>query len=90
MQYAQKRHEVRPGFTSLAQVNGRNASSWKEKFDWDVKYVDHITFLGDWKIILQTIKTVLRRDGISVENSVTMEEFMGASKIVDEILKNGL
>ena len=73
-----RRHEVRPGFTGLAQVNGRNAISWEEKFDWDVKYVDHITFLGDWKIIFKTVKTVLRRDGISAENNVTMEEFMGS------------
>lgn len=75
-----RRHEVRPGFTGLAQVNGRNAISWEEKFDWDVKYVDHITFLGDWKIIFKTVKTVLRRDGISAENSVTMEEFMGSQQ----------
>ena len=75
-----RRHEVRPGFTGLAQVNGRNAISWEEKFDWDVKYVDHITFLGDWKIIFKTVKTVLRKDGISAENSVTMEEFMGSQQ----------
>lgn len=72
-----RRHEVRPGFTGLAQVNGRNTISWEEKFDWDVKYVDHVTFLGDWKIIFKTVKTVLKRDGISSESSVTMEEFMG-------------
>lgn len=72
-----RRHEVRPGFTGLAQVHGRNAISWEEKFDWDVKYVDHITFLGDWKIILNTVKTVLKREGINSDTSATMEEFKG-------------
>lgn len=72
-----RRHEVRPGFTGLAQVNGRNAISWEEKFDLDVEYVDHITFLGDWKIIFKTVWTVLKREGISSETSATMEEFKG-------------
>lgn len=72
-----RRHEVRPGLTGLAQVHGRNAASWKEKFAWDVKYVDNVTFLGDWKIILDTVRMVLRREGISSEGSATMEEFMG-------------
>ncbi|MBO5637297.1 MAG: sugar transferase [Acidaminococcaceae bacterium] len=74
-----RRHEVRPGFTSLAQVHGRNAISWEAKFDWDVKYVDHITFLGDWKIIWDTLQIVLKREGISSESSATMEEFQGAN-----------
>lgn len=75
-----RRHEVRPGFTGLAQVHGRNAISWEEKFDWDVKYVDDISFLGDWKIILATIKTVLKREGITGAGEATMTEFMGSDK----------
>ena len=73
-----RRHEVRPGFTGLAQIHGRNAISWEEKFDWDVKYVDNISFLEDWKIIFGTVKTVLKREGINSETSATMEEFKGS------------
>ena len=73
-----RRHEVRPGFTGLAQVSGRNAISWEEKFDLDVKYVDHITFIGDWKIIFKTLKTVIKKEGISGNNTDTMSEFMGS------------
>lgn len=75
-----RRHEVRPGFTGLAQVNGRNSITWEEKFDWDVKYVDNITFLGDWKIIFKTVSTVLKHDGITSKTSVTMEEFLGSQQ----------
>lgn len=76
-----RRHEVRPGFTGYAQVNGRNAITWDDKFEKDVFYVDHITFLGDWKIIFQTLKTVIRREGISSGSSVTMEEFKGSKTV---------
>lgn len=72
-----RRHEVRPGFTGYAQVNGRNAITWEDKFDKDVYYVDHISFLGDWRIIFQTVKTVLKREGISSDTSATMEAFKG-------------
>lgn len=75
-----RRHEVRPGFTGYAQVHGRNAISWEKKFDLDVEYVDHVTFLGDWKIIFQTVKTVLKREGISSDTAATMEEFKGSAE----------
>ena len=71
------RHDVRPGLTGLAQVNGRNAITWEDKFKLDVAYVRAITFFGDVKIILMTVIAVFKRDGISSEASVTMEEFMG-------------
>ena len=74
-----RRHEVRPGFTGLAQIHGRNAISWEEKFEWDVQYVDNITFIKDWKIIIDTVKTVLKREGISSSTSATMEGFRGNS-----------
>ena len=72
-----QRHNVRPGLTGLAQVKGRNALSWEEKFNWDVKYVNEITFRNDIKIICLTILAVFKRDGISSEESVTMEPFYG-------------
>lgn len=83
-EHQKRRHEVRPGFTGYAQVNGRNAITWQEKFDKDVYYVDHITFIGDWKIIFKTVKTVLKKDGISSDTSVTMEEFKGNEETVGE------
>ncbi|MEY8515931.1 sugar transferase [Lachnospiraceae bacterium 29-84] len=73
-----KRHEVRPGLSGYAQVHGRNSVSWEEKFKMDMEYVNHVTFWGDVKIVLGTLKVALQREGISSETSVTMEEFMGS------------
>lgn len=72
-----RRHEVRPGLSGYAQVHGRNAVSWKERFQMDVAYVDHITFMGDVKILAATVLTALKREGITSANSATMEEFTG-------------
>lgn len=77
-----RRHEVRPGLTGLAQVNGRNAISWEQRFAYDVAYVENITFWGDVKILLETVKKVVMRAGIRSETAVTMEEFMGAPEEV--------
>lgn len=79
-----RRHEVRPGLTGLAQVSGRNAISWEEKFNKDVEYIDNITFIGDVKIVFKTVMNVIKKDGISSETSVTMEEFMGSEEKVKE------
>lgn len=72
-----RRHEVRPGITGWAQCHGRNAISWKDKFEYDVWYVDHLSLMTDLKVIWFTIKTVVKREGIAHEGSVTMEPFNG-------------
>ena len=77
--YQKRRHEVRPGLSGLAQVSGRNAISWESKFNLDVEYVDNISFVGDWKIILLTLKKVFIREGINSDSSTTMEPFKGTS-----------
>ncbi|HOA79939.1 MAG TPA: sugar transferase [Defluviitaleaceae bacterium] len=78
-EHQKRRHEVRPGLSGWAQVNGRNAISWEEKFDFDIEYVDHVSFILDCKIVFMTIKKVLKREGISSETSVTMEPFKGSN-----------
>ena len=76
------RHDVRPGLTGYAQAHGRNAVSWEDKFAMDVWYTTHITFVGDIKIIIDTIKSVLKHEVISSETSATMEEFMGTPECI--------
>lgn len=73
-----RRHDVRPGLSGLAQISGRNAISWEEKFSLDVEYVDNVSFIGDWKIILLTIKRVFVREGINSVTAATMEPFKGS------------
>lgn len=79
-QHQHRRHEVRPGLSGWAQVNGRNAISWEDKFDYDVEYVDNYSIVMDLKILFMTILNVLKREGISSETSATMEEFMGTAE----------
>lgn len=76
-----RRHEVRPGLSGLAQISGRNAISWEEKFDLDVSYVDNVSFMLDIKIIVLTVwKAFFKEEGISAEGQATMGEFMGSEK----------
>ena len=79
-----RRLEVRPGVTGLAQINGRNAISWEKRFEYDVEYVDNVTFIGDWKIMFKTVGKVFKREGITSATSVTMEEFKGSEEKIDE------
>ena len=75
--FQKRRHEVKPGITGWAQVNGRNSISWKQKFEYDIWYVENISFLLDCKIVFLTIKKVFNQEGISAENSVSAEAFKG-------------
>lgn len=78
--HQKRRHEVRPGLSGLAQVSGRNAISWEDKFNLDVEYVDNVRFIEDWKIIFLTIKKVFVREGINSETAATIEPFKGTEK----------
>lgn len=75
--FQNRRHEVNPGITGWAQVNGRNAISWDKKFEYDVWYVDHISFIVDLKILFKTILKVIKSDGITASNEATIEPFQG-------------
>lgn len=77
------RHNVRPGLTGLAQVNGRNLLTWEEKFEWDVKYVENISLWLDIKILFKTVLNVIKREGISSEMSATMEPFTGTKETLE-------
>ncbi|MFL2140594.1 sugar transferase [Ruoffia sp. FAM 26254] len=79
-EHQNQRHKVRPGLTGLAQVKGRNTLAWDDKFNLDVEYVNNITFMNDVKIVLLTVITVFKRDGIASQDSVTMEPFKGNKK----------
>ncbi len=79
-EHQHRRHEVKPGLSGWAQVNGRNAISWEDKFNYDVEYVDNYSIVMDIKILFMTILNVLKREGISSETSATMEEFMGTAE----------
>lgn len=74
------RHDVRPGLTGLAQSKGRNAVSWEERFKYDLEYVNNISFILDCKILIDTVKIVFHRTGVTSNTSVTMEEFVGSEK----------
>lgn len=76
-EFQRHRHDVRPGLTGLAQINGRNAITWEKKFEYDVEYVNKLSFALDARIFIGTVRAVLKREGISGENNATMEEFMG-------------
>ena len=76
--HQKRRHEVRPGLSGHAQVNGRNAISWEDKFELDVEYVDNVSFIGDWKIIFLTLKKAFMREDINSETAATMEYFEGS------------
>lgn len=81
-----RRHEVRPGLSGWAQVNGRNTVSWEDKFDMDVEYVDNYNLVMDIKILFMTVLNVLKREGISSDTSATMEPFRGTPETVEETL----
>lgn len=77
------RHDVRPGLTGLAQINGRNSISWEEKFKEDIQYVENISFIGDIKIVLKTVIKVFKREGISQQDNDTMEKFKGSEEKIN-------
>ena len=79
-----RRHDVRPGLTGLAQIKGRNAISWEQKFEYDIEYIENITFVGDISILYKTALTVIRREGISAEGEATMAAFKGTQERINK------
>jgi undecaprenyl phosphate N,N'-diacetylbacillosamine 1-phosphate transferase len=84
-EHQKRRHKVRPGLSGLAQVSGRNAISWEDKFKLDVEYVDNVSFFEDWKIIFLTIKKVFLREGINSDTAATIEPFKGTKRETMEL-----
>jgi len=84
-----RRHEVKPGITGWAQVNGRNAISWEDKFELDVWYIDNQSLWLDFKILLKTVVKVFKREGISAEGEATMPEFMGSTGSIHDVINEG-
>ena len=89
-EYQKRRHLVRPGLTGLAQVNGRNAISWEEKFEFDVDYVEHVSLFRDFGIKFKTVKKVFVKDGINSSEEVPMEDFRGTFECNNKTLKQNL
>ncbi|MGI6726988.1 MAG: sugar transferase [Anaerovoracaceae bacterium] len=83
--HQKRRHEVRPGLSGHAQVNGRNAISWEDKFELDVEYVENVSFIGDWKIIFLTLKKAFMREDINSETAATMELFKGTNNAEERV-----
>lgn len=82
-EHQKHRHDVRPGLSGLAQVSGRNAITWEEKFNYDIEYINNISFILDCKIIIKTLLKVFKREGINSSKTVTMEKFKGSINIQD-------
>lgn len=83
--YQKRRHEIRPGLSGLAQISGRNAINWEDKFNLDIQYIDSVSFTGDWKIVFLTLKKTFMREGINSDCAATMEPFKGNVNLEERV-----